>query len=293
MARSKYSRRKAKRGLLQTTALIAGIVFVPIVGLGGGGVLAYRHLNTEQIDANACYARPDQYQAAVFVDFSFTGDTSGSQQRDLRNALLQAYDALPANGAISVFTTQNNTTATVNEPDFVICKPARNPAEQERIGAPAVSAPKLSRLSDETHDRFKGYVADLIAGSQQSDNQAVNSPILEQLQGVSRYNLGSPISKLIIYSDGLNNSPAGQFCVQQGELPRFASFAERPGYAFVRPDGLNGAEVEFLMVEFGTLPMTTLPYCTTQELRSFWVDYFNANGAGAVNLLPLSYGAGN
>lgn len=293
MARSKYSRRKAKRGLLQTTALITGIVLVPVLALVGGGVLAYRHLNTEQIDANACYPRPDQYQTAVFVDFSFTGNTSGSQQRDLQNTLLQAYDALPANGAISVFTTQNDTTATVNEPGFVICKTARNAAEQESIRAPAVSSPKLSRLGDETRDRFEKHVDDLITGSRQRNNMAINSPILEQLKGVSQFDLGSPMSKLIIYSDGLNNSPAGEFCVKQGELPKFATFAERPGYTYVRPDDLNGAEVEFLLVEFGTLPVAAAPYCTTQELRSFWVDYFNANGAGAVNLTPLSYGAGN
>lgn len=292
MARSKYARRKRKGSLLKTTAIVATIVGIPIATLGGGGILAYHYLNKEVADANGCYMRPDQYQTAVFVDFSFTDDTSGSQQRDLQNALTQAYAEMPANGAMSIFTTQKNSTATVNAPDFVICKPARNAEEQERIGAPALSAPVLSRLSDEAQERFAAYVQNMLEQSRQTDNQAINSPILEQLQGISRYHLGSPLSKLIIYADGINNSPAGQFCFKQGELPRFAAFAERPGYTFVRPNSFNGADVEFLLVEFGALPTAQLPFCTTQELREFWVDYAKANDAGSVKLTPLSYGAG-
>jgi len=35
-----------------------------------------------------------------------------------------------------------------------------------------------------------------------------------------------------------------------------------------------------------------MEHCTHQELRTFWVDYFEGNGAGSVNLTPLGYGAG-
>ncbi len=293
MTRSKFNRRrKPKRGLLQTTALIAGMVAVPLAALGGGGILAYRHLNTEQIDANYCYARDDQEQTALFVDYSLTHQTSASQKRDLRNSLIEAYERMAANGQLSVFTTESGSTATINKPVFTLCKPAKTAREQEAIGAPASSQLKLARIYRDAQARFEGFVDAMMTQSQDRSHVAGNSPILEQLQGISRYDFGSPLSRLSIYSDGLSNSPAGRFCQKEGELPRFEVFSQRPDYRFIAPENFNGASVDIRLVEFGTLPRDGLNFCTNDELRQFWVEYFEANGAGAVRLTPLSYGAG-
>lgn len=292
MARSKNRRRKNNRGLLKTTALVTGMIAIPLVALGGGGILAYRYLNTEQIDANFCYPRNDQEQTALFVDYSLTHQTSTSQKRDLRNSLVEAYEGMQPNGQLSVFTTENGSTATINTPVFTLCKPAETSREQDAIGAPVSSGPKLARTYAEAHDRFETFVDQLMVQSQDQAHLAATSPILEQVQGISRYDFSAPLSRLIMYSDGINNSRAGQFCQKQGELPRFEVFAQRPDYRFIAPDDLRGATVDIRLVEFGTLPQDGLSFCTNDELRTFWIDLFEANGAGAVRLTPLSYGAG-
>lgn len=283
---------KRGRGMVSTIALIAGTVLLPIATLSGGGWIAYRHLNTEQINADYCYDRPDQYQMALFVDYSVTHQTSASQQRDLANSLRQAYEAMPVNGKMSVFTTENGASATVNVPVFTSCKPASTSQEQMRIDAPTSSAPKLARVRAEADARFDEWLDDLLTGSRQTQNLAKSSPILEQLQGISRYDFGAPLSKLVAYTDGINNSAAGQFCAVQGHLPPFSRFAAKPDYAFIRPQDFGGAQVDLLLLELGKLPSTNLPYCTTDELRRFWVEYFEANGASTVRLTPLGYGAG-
>lgn len=285
-------RRGGGGGSLSRILMILGMVLIPLISLSGGGYLAWRYINTEQMDAALCYPRPTQYQAAVFVDFSLTHQVSDSQRRDLRNTLTQTFNSMPANGKISIFTTESQTTATRSVPVFTLCKPAATVAEQDQIGAPAISAPKLARLKRDASATFSTYVDDMLARSRQNQNLAASSPILEQLQAITRHRFASPLSQLIVYTDGINNSAAGQFCSKQGELPRFSVFAEQGDYLYVQPEDLRGAQVDMLMVEIGSLPSSSLPYCSNAELRAFWTDYFRANGAGKVRLTPLGYGAG-
>lgn len=178
------------------------------------------------------------------------------------------------------------------DPVFSLCRPAANAEGQARIGAPAKSHAQLDRHHRETEAHFSAFVEHLVQQSIAAEQRAASSPILEQLQGISRYYRSGSLNRLIVYTDGLNNSPNGQFCVKRGELPRFAVFAERPGYRFVAPQNFARAEVDVLLVEGEPLPTDALPFCTDDELRTFWVDYFEANGAGAVGLTPLGYGAG-
>lgn len=293
-ARSQRSRRGRRKnpGLLRTLLLGSAIVLVPTVTLGVGGFLAYDHLTTEQIDTAYCYERRDRAEVAAFIDFSLTHQISRSQQRDLVNKLKQTYRGLPANGRISIFTTADDTTASVSEPVFTLCHPAESTAEQEDIGAPAKSTTKLARETRDADATFITFVESLITKSTDAGSLAVSSPILEQLQGISRYYSRRGLTRLVVYSDGVNNSPNGQFCTKKNELPKFDVFAKRPEYRFIAPDSFGGANIDFLMVELATLPSPQLPHCSNAELRAFWVDYFEANGSGQVRLTPLGYGAG-
>ncbi|QBF32344.1 hypothetical protein [Thalassococcus sp. S3] len=298
MAKSPYSRRRGgygkRRGpsLLKKLLLWLALILIPIIALGSGGYLAAQYLGREQIDTAYCYTRPDQHQAAIFVDFSLTHQISPSQRRDLVNTFVQSFEGMPPNGKLSVFTTAQEGTSSVNVPVFALCKPAKTPQEQERLGAPASSAPKLVRQHGEAMATFRAFLGDLIAKSQDSAHIAASSPILEQIQGISRYRFASPLSKLTLFTDGLNNSAVGQFCVKQGHLPRFETFASRPEYRFIKPDDFNGADIYILLVEQRSLPNDVLPFCTTAELRGWWVSFFEGNGAGNVRLTPLGYGAG-
>lgn len=288
----RMNRRHGKRGLLVTSALMTALLGIPLAALGVGGRLAYIHLNTEKIDVAYCYDREDQYQAAAFIDFSFTAQISPSQQRDLKTVLAQAFDGLPPNGKLSVFTTANGSTTSVAEPVFTLCNPAETTKEQERIGAPKSSPTVLARLNDEAAEAFDAFLTDLMAQTVDDRQQARTSPILEQMQAISRFDFGGSLDKLYAFTDGLNNGPSGRFCVEQGHMPRFAKFAEKPEYRFVAPEHFGGADIEVLLVEGGPLPQPNLPYCTTLELRTFWVDYFEASTDGRVVLTPLGYGAG-
>ena len=286
------SRGRKKGGTFKKLLVGTAIALIPLSVLGGGGYLAIQEAGKEKITADYCFPRPDQYTAAFFVDFSHTQDTSNSQRRDLINGLHQLYDRLPPNGQLAVFTTARGGAATVNRPEFVVCKPPMTNAELERIGAPTNSKMYLERQSEEARAEFNRRVDDLVARSVQTDQQAGYSPILEQVRGISRYDFGAPLSHLTIYTDGISNSPIARFCAVQGHLPRFEKFAQRPDYAQIAPDSFGGAEIDILLVEAFKLPSNGLEFCTHQELRDFWIHLFEANGAGSVRLTPLVYGAG-
>lgn len=299
-SRHSYSRRGGGRGgrrrgdgsLLMFVKLLM-IILVPLGALVGGGFLAMRQLNTEQIAENFCYGRDDQYDEVFFVDFSLTGGTSGSQQRDLVNEMLATFANLPANGRLAVFTTARGSTSTRNVPVFTLCNPADTAQEQADIGAPALNTPRLTRINEEADAVFAAFVDGLVAQSVDASQMARTSPILEQIRGISRYGDTVGLDRLVVYSDGINNSPVARFCAEQGHLPRFEVFAQRADWREVVPDDFGGADIEILMVEGGTLPAPGLEHCTNRELRDFWVDYYEANGAGRVRLTPLGYGSGS
>lgn len=284
--------RRHERSLVSKLLLGSAIALIPVAGTGVGGYMTWQHLNTEQIDAAFCYFREDQQQTAIFVDFSHTQATTASQERDLLNTLLRAYRQTPANGRVSVFTTSSDNTATISEPVFTLCKPPKNEREQKKIMAPDKTSTVLKNQSEEASQKFSEEIEALVRDAKDPDKAAHSSPILEQIRGISEYDFDTPLRKLIVFSDGINNSQAGEFCQKKNELPSFATFAQRPSYQFVKPNDLGGVDVEFLLVEFGPLPSQNLRYCTTAELRQWWVDYAEGNGAKSVRLTPLGVGAG-
>lgn len=280
------------RGLAKTIALTTAMVAIPTLATVGGGYYAITELGKERLDKlTYCYDRADQLQTALFVDFSHTQSSSDSQGRDLKNLIAREFRGMPANGLLAGFTTASDITASVSEPSFVICHPAENEGEQQRLGAPPKSPTVLAKEARDAAAAFDDQLNTLIRDSKDPNKSAKTSPILEQIQGVTGYDFRAPLRKLVIFSDGINNSPNGRFCAEKDELPSFEVFAQRPAYQFIKPMDLTGVDVEFYMVEFDTLPSDTLPYCTTQELRDFWVDYFEANGANSVRLIPLGFGA--
>lgn len=284
-------RRNARSGQLRKVLLVLFSILLPVLALGGGGLIAYNYLQTEQIDTAFCYPRDDQYQVATFVDFSLTHNLSASQRRDLINTLVQSFEAMPANGRLSVFTTANSTVANVNRPVFSLCNPADNARDLDQIGAPSLSAPRIDRLNLEASQHFETMLEDLMASSVDRAQIASTSPILEQIRGISRYDFGAPLNQLISYSDGLQNSRIAQFCSVQGDLPSFAKFMERPDYREIAPDPFDGTAVDLLFVESGILPAPGMEHCSNRELRDFWIAYFEANGASSVRLTPLAYGS--
>lgn len=232
-----------------------------------------------------------RHNTAVFIDVSFTGDTSAAQDRDLTRALHEAYDTLPANGRLSVFTTAQATAGSLPVPVLSTCRPAANEAEQAALGLGTQPGPYLAHQAQEARNAFAVSVAALLAQAKDREQIAKDSPILEQMQGISRYRFDGPLKALTLYTDGLQNSESFQFCQSQGHMPPIALFTQKPAYRFVKPEPFEGASVHVLLVEFGSLPSKLLPFCTSEELRAFWPAYFKANGAASVQITRLRYGA--
>ncbi len=271
---------------------IGALVALPVMVAGIGALVMGEALKEVRIGADYCYAssgpRPN---TAFFVDVSFTADTSAAQDRDLTRALQEAYATLPANGRLSVFTTANANVGSLPVPVLSTCRPPANEQEQVSLGLGSKPAPYLAHQSEEARNAFARSVESLLARAKDRAQAAKDSPVLEQMQGISRFRFDGNLKALTVYTDGLQNSDSFQFCQSQGHMPPFAVFAQKPAYRFLKPENLEGVAVHLLLVEFGALPAPGLQYCTSDEVRGFWPDYFKANGAKSVQLSRLRYGA--
>lgn len=259
--------------------LAVGLIAVPTVAIACGGLFLNEYMKIEQInDVSYCYDKQYQEQSAFFIDYSFIPQTSPQQERDLKNAILRAYDALPPNGRLSIFTTAKAEAGNIASPVYSQCRPANTVEEQGQIPAQNKTSMELSRGANESRQLMLAEIDRLVSEMRNADVVARNSPMLEQVQAITRYYDGS-LNTLSFYSDGIQNSPLRQFCVTKGHLPSASMFLESRDYRYVQPEPMMGVEVNVLLVETGRLPTAQMPYCTNNELRDFWPAYFEAHGA--------------
>ena len=274
-------------------AKVAGVVALPVVALGVGGFAMNAYLGIEQADAAYCYARSDQHQSAIFLDNSLTQLTE-PQFRDYRMGYAQAYEQAPPNTRFFFFSTAADVQASLVKPIFTICKPPATPHEQQATGAPDKPAPYLARRALEAREVFDKAAEKMIADAQDPEKAAGDSPILEQLQAISRFDGFSGTSRsLTVISDGIQNTEIARFCQVQGDMPPYEVFAQRPAFQVVKPDPFTGTAVSMLLVESVKLPQLGLDYCTHSEMRAWWPAYFKGNGAGRVELTRLRHWAGS
>lgn len=296
MARSKRKgragrrRRSSRRGADWTRSLkMATLVVLPVLVLGASGYGLSEYTKIEQLGADYCYARATQAQAAVFLDYSVNGDLTGAQRRDLVTALERAYAALPPNGRVMIFSTARDTGASIARPVFEQCRPAATPEEQESIGAPSKPAPNLRRIASDAQAEFAAAVARILSDTQDGAKAAQESPLLEQIRAISRYpGFQGRTRHFVWLSDGLQNSEIAQFGAVRGDMPSVAKFMRRPDYGgVIKPESLAGVNVTLLLVESLALPQPGLDFVTHKEMRTWWPEYFRANGAASVQLERL------
>ena len=282
--------RKGRSAPGKRFGLICAMVLLPLFVLGAGFYGLNAKLTQKQMDPlTACYAQEDQAQSAVFIDFSLTHQTSTAQNRDLKTALIRAYEALPPNGKLSIFTTAQDSVATLTEPILSLCSPPATPAEQAALGAPDKPQPFLKRRAQEAKVQYEAHIAQLMEDAKDKSKVAKDSPILEQIQAISRYQFSGPLTSFYVFTDGVQNSEVAQFCAVKNHLPPFAVFERGPVYQVIKPDPFTDVRVEFLLIEGGALPSPSLPFCTHGELQAFWPAFFEASGA-TVRLTRLRYG---
>lgn len=297
MSRSRFgarrTSRRGKRGFRFGKLLKwAGVAAVPATALGVGVFAMQALSNIEREDANFCLVREGQPKIALLIDYSIR-DQSGAQVRDYQTGMMAPFDRAPANALIEVFTTALDAQSSLARPVFTICKPAVTAEERKALHAPDQTPQYLRRQADDARARYERAVDELVAAAQDDAHRAVDSPILEMVQAVSRYDGFQGGSRsLTILTDGLQMSELAQFCIKQGDMPSYAKFEKGKVYPVIKPKPLTGVDVTLLLVEQFPLPNPQMPYCTSAEMRAWWPAFFEGNGAASVELHRIRLGAG-
>lgn len=289
MSSSKSSHRRKKP---LPYGKIAALIAIPTVALTTTGFLMSKVMGEEKMSTEYCFERPDQAEHAFYVDASHTIDLSDRQRRDYKRIFEIAYEQASANTRVMVFTSQRDASGSVAKPVAMQCKPAATVSEMDAIGAPKKPAPYTARQAEEARVDFNKMIDRVLSDVQNAEKTALESPILEDLQALSRYNgFQGRYRSLTAVTDGIQNSETARFCFIKGDLPPFSTFKTQRRYGYVTPESFDGIRVDLMLVESTSLPHWDAPYCTHHEIRRFWPDYFKDNGAVKVTLTRLRHGA--
>ena len=270
--------------LMMGSALCAIIIF-------GGATLTHQ-MGLEKIDDNYCYDRTTQHQTAILIDNSVGHDVSSDQLRDYNTAFQNAWNIAPPNSEFLIFTTASDVGGSIANPIERICKPAQTPFEAETLGTPKQTPPIMKRQYEEAYSAYQNVIESVVTDVTDSSKRARNSPLLEQVQAVSRYAwFNKPSRSFYFITDGTQNSDIARFCAVAGDMPSFSKLETLAKYDFVKPDSFTGVNVEIVLIESATLPQFGLEHCTNDEMRRWWPDYFKGNGANDVRLTRLLFGS--
>jgi hypothetical protein len=266
---------------------MGGVLSACIVGLGYMGFQAYGKATADEY---GCYVDAPQRQTVVLVDVS--GPRFNEEQaRSLRRYFDKLYSGLGFNEKLSVITTAEDQIGSVPTPRLHVCGQASQPGELEAINAEAASSGFLARQKERLYEKgFEPAIAELL--SPESDSQQrFQSPILEMIQSVRRFHPLRAGDRLIVVSDLIQNSDSVQFCRTRNDMPPFSVFAKRPVYGRLKPESLEGIEVEVLMIQRQGYGRSTYAYCySEEELRQFWRDYLLANGVADPRFVRIRHG---
>jgi len=248
----------------------------------GMGTLVMDSIGKEAADKFGCYANAYQRQTAVIVDAS-EPRWEIVQGRALRTYFKQLYEGLSFNERLSVYTTEGDKVASVVSPRFSVCGQARSPEELKTVNAPEAQAGYLKRQKERLFQKVLAPELDklLTQSPDPSRLQLYESPVMEMILSVGRSAKLDSGDRLIVISDMIQNSESARFCRTQNDMPRFSAFKKRRIYRDrLKPGSLAGIEVEALMLLREGYGQTGLQFCASEEeLRGFWRDYFNDNGA--------------
>ena len=280
-------RRRRKKSVMAPLALSA----VLVACIGGMGYAAYQQFGKVVPDRYGCYAEAPQTHTAVLIDAS-EPRFSKEQALSMRRYAEELYDSLGFNERLSVYTTEGDQIASVLSPRFHVCGGAKTATQLTAIGAEAGTAGYREKQRKRLFEkRFLPELETLMSDDlDDSRRQLSQSPMLEMIADISRSPTLRPGSRLIVVSDLIQNSDSVQFCRVKNDMPPFSLFAQRRIYQQrLKPESLEGVEVELLMLQRPELG----PFCRDEEeLKTFWLDYFRANGVKSPRLIRLRHGAG-
>jgi len=257
---------------------VAPLLIIPVVALGIGYRALDGYVNGEHLEASYCYSERIHYEAAFAIDASVNISISERQGMDFEQVMRNAFDNLPANGRLSIFSTARTNARTVFEPVFEICRPANTAAEQEMVGIGKLNGAQLSNLGEEAFDAYWSQVQPIIEQLQDPLRNADDSPIIEMVRSVSRYYETGQLDEFHIWTDGVNNSQARRMCVVAGHLLPYSHFPKSRDYQYLRPERLDGVETYLWLVEHTKYPNAQAPHCNNNEIRDWWPAFLEDHG---------------
>ena len=266
---------------------MGGVLCACIVGLGYMGFQAYGKATADEY---GCYESAGQRQSVVLVDVS--GPRFNEEQaRSLRRYFDKLYSGLGFNEKLSIITTAEDQIGSVPTPRLHVCGQASHAADLEAINAESASSGFLARQKERLYEKnFGPAIAELLSPDSDS-KQRFQSPILEMIQSVRRFHPLRAGDRLIVVSDLIQNSDSVQFCRTKNDMPPFSVFAKRSVYQRLKPESLEGIDVEVLMIQRRGYGRSTYAYCySEEELRTFWHDYMIANGVADPRFVRIRHG---
>lgn len=274
---SRLGNQSRRRGNAGRKVKFAALIAAPLALVGVGATVVSQYDPNTRLAANFC-SHEVSYESAFFVEASFIAQTSRKQNRDLRQALQNAFAALPAKGRLSIFTTLEGDDKTLLSPVSSVCRPVSTLDEQSMAGGASKTAAQLNHDSKLANAYFGRSMDALIASATDPSKAAANSPIIETIKAISRYYRGN-LDTFDLWTDGLQNSHQKQACQKVGHWMPYEVWKQSRQYQYMVPDRFDGTHVNFYLVEHIPLPNPALPYCTQLEIRDFYPAMFEDLGA--------------
>lgn len=271
---------------------LAGLSIALTTAMGGLGYATWKSIGKETADEYGCFAAVPQRQTVVLVDVS-EPRFNEEQSRSLQRYFDQLYTALEFNERLSIITTAEDQIGSIPRPRVHVCGQAENAAQLEAVNADGASAGFLAKQKERLYQKkyAPAVNAFLSPNADQSEQQLYQSPVLEMIQSIRRFQPLRPGDRLIVISDLIQNSDSLQFCRTQNDMPSFSVFATRPIYARLKPETLKGIEVEVLMIQRTGYGQSGYTFCRSEEeLRRFWLDYLTANGVANPSFIRIRHG---
>ena len=282
-------RRKTRKQLPKIIALSTTLT----VCVAGMGYMVVQAMGQKVADEFGCYDDVYQKQTAVVVDVS-EPRWEKFQGRSLQNYFIQLYDGLEFNEKLSVYTSASSQLASIISPSISVCGQARNSQELVSVGASAAQSGFLKRQKQQLFNEVVKPKMDRILSlnPDSTQKQEYESPILELIKSVVRNTKFENDGRLIVISDMIQNSESARFCCKKGDMPSFSTFSKRRIYQDrLKPQSIEGVEVEVLMLLRGSYGQTSLEYCSSEEeIRSFFRNYFKKNGASKIEFIRIRKG---
>ena len=283
--------RRRRKSRKNDTPKIAALSVVLACCAGGLGFTAYQTMGVQSPDQYGCYHGIEGGTTTVIVDNS-EPRWNTTQALSIQNYFSDAYDTLPFANVLQVFTTEGDRLTTgIPKPSFHVCGQPESAEDLDGINAETGSAGFLRKQKERLFERVMQPELDALISpnAEAHRRQVTQSPIMELIKGVSSHlEYGD---KLVLVSDLVQNSESVQACKVKGHLPAFANFRNKSLYQErLKPSSLDGVSVDVLMLQRKGYGRGGFTFCTEDELRRFWEEYWADNGVTNLNMIRVRHG---